>query len=227
MSLTEEVIKKLKYSILSGEYRPGERLPTLRELSDMFGVSRSVINAVVVDLETSGYIKVVPTKWIEVAPWEEEGNLSILNDLIEFEIISRSQLESLLSSRLFVELECVRLACANASKEDIAKLKALVIEESAEARPEKRARCDIRFHSLVARMSGNFIYAMIINSFSESGYRLIEKFYFDGNVLSYVSEKHGRICRAIEDRDENRAVEEMRELLLHGEKIILTKIQRR
>lgn len=225
MSLTEEVIRKLKYQILSGQYEPGEHLPTLREMADIFEVSRSVINAVVVDMETSGYIKIVPTKWIEVADWETEGNLSILNDLIEFDLIKREQLESLLQSRLFMELECVRLACGNASREDVARLKALVIEESAETRPEKRAKCDIRFHTLVAQMSGNFIYGMIINSFSDSGRKLIEKFYNDENVMNFVSEKHGSICRAIENKDVNSAVAEMRELLLHGERIIYTKIK--
>lgn len=224
MSLTEEVIRKLKYQILSGSYSPGEHLPTLREMADIFEVSRSVINAVVVELETSGYIKIVPTKWIEVADWETEGNLSILSDLIEFDLIRRPQLESLLQSRLFMELECVRLACENASKEDVAKLKALVIEESAESRPEKRARYDIRFHTLIAQLSGNFIYGMIINSFSESGRKLIEKFYNDDGVMAYASEKHENICRAIENRDAKSAVAQMRQLLEHGEKIIYTKI---
>lgn len=225
MSLTEEVIRKLKYQILSGKYSPGEHLPTLREMADIFEVSRSVINAVVVDLETNGYIKIVPTKWIEVADWETEGNLSILNDLIEFELIRRDQLKSLLQSRLFMELECVRLACKNASREDVAKLKALVIEESAETRPEKRAKYDIRFHTLVAQMSRNFIYGMIINSFSDSGYKLIEKFYNDDNVMAYVSGKHESICLAIENKDEKSAVAQMRQLLEHGEKIIYTKIK--
>lgn len=225
MSLTEEVIRKLKYQILSGKFSPGEHLPTLREMADIFEVSRSVINAVVVDLETSGYIKIVPTKWIEVADWETEGNLSILSDLIEFDLIRKPQLESLLESRLFMELECVRLACKNASKEDIARLKALIIAETAESRPEKRARYDIRFHTLIAQLSGNFIYGMIINSFSESGLKLIEKFYNDDNVMAYVSGKHESICRAIENKDEKCAVAEMQQLLEHGEKIIYTKIK--
>ena len=225
MSLTEDVIRKIKYKILCGEYTPGEHLPTLREMADIFEVSRSVINAAVVELETDGYIKVVPTKWIEVADWEEEGNLSILSDLIDFDIMKRTQLESLLQSRLFMEQECVRLACKNAAPEDVAKLKALVITESAEKRPEKRAKYDIRFHSLIGRMSGNFIYAMIINSFSESGFKLIEKFYDDDQVMSFVSDMHGGICEAIENRDEKSAVEKLRQLLEHGEKIIYTKIK--
>ena len=224
MSLTQDVIRKIKYQILSGEYKPGERLPTLREMADIFGVSRSVINAAVVELETDGYIKIVPTKWIEVAPWEEEGNLSILTDLIDFGVIRQSQLKSLLEGRMFFETECVRLACENATDADIAKLKALVIEESAEKRPDRCARYDIRFHSLIGKMSGNFIYAMIINSFSESGYRLIEKFYGDEGVLSFVQEKHAGICAAIEDRNTDKAVSDMRELLEHGEKTINSKI---
>ena len=224
VSLTEEIIRKIKYQILSGEYLPGDHLPTLREMADIFNVSRSVINAAVVELETDGYIKIVPTKWIEVADWEEEGNLSILTDLIDFGIIKHNQLESLLQSRMFFELECVRLACENATSENIAKLKALIIEESVEKRPEKRAKYDIRFHTLIAKMSGNFIYAMLIHSFSESSYKLIEKFYDDENVLRFVSEKHEGICTAIEEKNVNKAVTEMQSLLEHGERIIITKI---
>ena len=50
-SLTETIIEELKISILSGEYKSGEKLPTLRELAELYNVSRSVINAVVVDLD--------------------------------------------------------------------------------------------------------------------------------------------------------------------------------
>ena len=78
-SLTGQVIEKLKISILSGEYAPGDRLPTLREMTELYDVSRSVVNAAVVDLESNGYIKIVPTKWIEVADWKAEGNLSIVH----------------------------------------------------------------------------------------------------------------------------------------------------
>ena len=131
-SLTEQVIEKLKIAILSGEYAPGDRLPTLRDMTELYDVSRSVINAVVVDLETTGYIKIVPTKWIEVADWKTEGNLSILSDLVRFGLLNNKQLEDLLQARRFLELECVKKACNNATREDIGRLFALLIEEETE-----------------------------------------------------------------------------------------------
>ena len=98
-SLTSQVIETLKRAVLSGEYQPGDRLPTLREMSELYNVSRSVINAAVVDLESNGYIRIVPTKWIEVADWKAEGNLSILSDLVRFGLLDTKQLDDLLQAR--------------------------------------------------------------------------------------------------------------------------------
>lgn len=98
-SLTETVIQKLKVSILSGEYPVGEKLPTLRELAELFDVSRSVINAAVVDLSTNGYINIVPTKWIEVADWKHDGNLTIFSDLVSLGLIDGKELSDLLEAR--------------------------------------------------------------------------------------------------------------------------------
>lgn len=225
-SLTEEVIEKMKYQILSGEYQPGDRLPTLRELADIYNVSRSVINAVVVDLESNGYIHIVPTKWMEVANWEAEGNLSILTDLINFGLLKEDQLKNLLDGRKFMELECVRLACQNANAKQIAQLKALVIEEAAEEDPKKRANYDVRFHYLISQLSGNFVYAIIINTFSSSGVALISSFY-DESVLDFVTKKHEEILNAIEAKQEAIAVSAMEALLDHGESIIREKLKNR
>ena len=153
-SLTETIIEELKISILSGEYKSGEKLPTLRELAELYNVSRSVINAVVVDLETNGYIKIVPTKWIEVADWENEGNLSILSDLVQFGMLNMKQLQDLLEARKFLELECVRKAAENATKEQLGRLRALLIEEETEDDPKKRARYDLLFHYAICKLSG-------------------------------------------------------------------------
>ena len=224
-SLTGQIIEMLKRAILSGEYRPGDRLPTLREMSELYNVSRSVINAAVVDLESNGYIRIVPTKWIEVADWRAEGNLSILSDLVRFGLLSAKQLEDLLRARCFLELECVKLACANASQEDAVKLSALVLEEEAESDPKKRARYDLRFHDMICKMSGNMVYGIIMNAFEDSSFPLIELFYHDPNVYGFVGEKHRRIARAIKAHRETEAETQMRLLLEHGETILKELLQ--
>lgn len=226
-SLTETIIEELKISILSGEYRPGEKLPTLRELAELYNVSRSVINAVVVDLETNGYIKIVPTKWIEVADWQNEGNLAILSDLVQFGLLDAKQLTDLLEARKFLELECVRKACENATKEQLGRLRALLIEEETEDDPKKRSQYDLQFHYAICKLSGNMVYGFIMKAFEDSALPIIEQFYSDHEVFSFVLETHQRIADAIAEKNVTEAENQMRLLLEHGEKIIFEVLKRR
>ena len=192
----------------------------VRELAELYNVSRSVINAVVVDLETNGYIMIVPTKWIEVADWENEGNLSILSDLVQFGMLNMKQLQDLLEARKFLELECVRKAAENATKEQLGRLRALLIEEETEDDPKKRARYDLLFHYAICKLSGNMVYGFIMKAFEASAIPLIETFYSDHEVYAFVLDKHQCIANAIADKDGIKAEHEMRLLLEHGETII-------
>ncbi|MBQ8063585.1 MAG: FadR family transcriptional regulator [Clostridia bacterium] len=224
-SLTETIIEELKISILSGEYEVGEKLPTLRELADLYNVSRSVINAVVVDLETNGYIKIVPTKWIEVADWKNEGNLAILADQVAFGLLDPSQLGDLLEARKLLEVECVRRACEKATKEQLGRLRALIIEEETEDDPKKRARYDLQFHYTICKLSGNMVYGFVMKAFEASSVPLIERFYSDHEVYAFVLEKHQCIADAIMAKDGREAELQMRLLLEHGETIIQNVLQ--
>ncbi|MBQ3050885.1 MAG: FadR family transcriptional regulator [Clostridia bacterium] len=224
-SLTETIIEELKISILSGEYKPGEKLPTLRELAELYNVSRSVINAVVVDLETNGYIKIVPTKWIEVADWRNEGNLSILADQVAFGLLEEKQLLDLLEARKFLEMECIRKAVQCATPTQLGRLRALIIEEGTEEDPKKRAQYDLQFHYAICKMSGNDVYGFIMKAFEASSIPLIEQFYSDHEVYSFVLETHQRIAEAIAGNNVKEAETQMQLLLEHGETIIKRVLQ--
>lgn len=226
-SLTETIIEELKIQILSGEYETGEKLPPLRELAELYNVSRSVINAVVVDLESNGYIKVVPTKWMEVADWRNEGNLSILADQVAFGLLDEKQLKDLLEARKFLEMECIRRAAEHATPNQLGRLRALIIEEGTEEDPKKRSQYDLLFHYAICKMSGNDVYGFIMKAFEASSVPLIEQFYSDHEVYSFVLETHQRIADALEEHNGKEAERQMRLLLEHGETIILEVLQRR
>lgn len=226
-SLTETIIEELKIQILSGEYETGEKLPPLRELAELYNVSRSVINAVVVDLESNGYIKVVPTKWMEVADWRNEGNLSILADQVAFGLLTEKQLLDLLEARKFLEMECIRKAAERATPNQLGRLRALIIEEGTEEDPKKRSQYDLLFHYSICKMSGNDVYGFIMKAFEASSIPLIEQFYSDHEVYSFVLETHQRIADALEEHNGKKAEKQMRLLLDHGEKIIFEVLKRR
>ena len=57
MTKTEFVMKKLKKRILSGEFRSGQKLPSMRDLGNAYGVSTMVLRKVVEQLEKEGLVE--------------------------------------------------------------------------------------------------------------------------------------------------------------------------
>ena len=135
-------------------------------------------------------------------------------------MLNMKQLQDLLEARKFLELECVRKAAENATKEQLGRLRALLIEEETEDDPKKRARYDLLFHYAICKLSGNMVYGFIMKAFEASAIPLIETFYSDHEVYAFVLDKHQCIANAIADKDGIKAEHEMRLLLEHGETII-------
>lgn len=58
MRLYEDVAAQLREAVLSGRFRPGDRLPTERDLMAEFGVSRAVVRQATMNLEHEGLVDV-------------------------------------------------------------------------------------------------------------------------------------------------------------------------
>ena len=140
-------------------------------------------------------------------------------------MLNVKQLQDLLEARKFLELECVRKAAENATKEQLGRLRALLIEEETEDDPKKRSRYDLQFHYAICKLSGNMVYGFIMKAFEASAVPLIEQFYSDHEVYSFVLDKHQCIANAITEKNGSKAEEEMRLLLEHGEMIIQKVLQ--
>ena len=55
-------IEIMKKQILSGERKPGDRLPPERELAAQLGFSRGSVNQGMLDLARMGFLRIVPRK---------------------------------------------------------------------------------------------------------------------------------------------------------------------
>lgn len=219
-SLTQKFVRQIEQKLFCRQLKKGDRLPSLRQLAAEYAMSRSVINAGIVELENKGYLKIVPTKWIEVTDWETEGSLAILTSMAEAGALTDKVLESLLESRKFISLECVRLACENATQEQVVALDKLVRCESNKNNALEKAAADRKFHHLISIMSGNFIYPLIMKSFEKVSYHLVRDFYEKEGVFAFVHYCHNVIKDAIAKKDAPLATATMLQLLEHGENSI-------
>ena len=61
MAVTDEAILKIKEMLLSGERRPGDRLPPEKELSEKLGLSRNSLREAVKALELIRVLDAVAT----------------------------------------------------------------------------------------------------------------------------------------------------------------------
>ena len=55
---SEGIVDQLKKAILKGEFTPGQKLPSERELSEMFQASRVVVREALRTLELSGFVSI-------------------------------------------------------------------------------------------------------------------------------------------------------------------------
>lgn len=91
--LRQQVLDGLRQAIISGKLAPGRRL-TERELTEMMGVSRTVVREALRQLESEGLVAIIPNK----GPVVRELSAGEARDLYAI----RAALEGL-AARLFVE----------------------------------------------------------------------------------------------------------------------------
>lgn len=57
VSIWMQIRNRMIYQIALGRYRPGEKMPTVREMAVAFGVNYNTVSKVYQSLERDGYIK--------------------------------------------------------------------------------------------------------------------------------------------------------------------------
>ena len=129
-SIKELFIQKIEGMILSGALKPGERLPTERELADEMNISKTIVHEGIRELSRLGFLDVVSRKGVTVADYAQNGNLDTLMAIMKYNggYLNTSTAKSLLDVRAFLECPALEALAAHHTQEDIAKLEQLLAE---------------------------------------------------------------------------------------------------
>src|ERR1700722_6143965 len=154
--LYQQVASAIMASIVGGNYKPGERLPSERDLAVAFKVSRPTIREAMIALEIRGLAETRHGAGIVVADQPSAATNSADLDIGAFELTE--------ARRLF-EGEAAALAATQVSDECIEELELIIAEmEDENARGQQDWTADRRFHIAIARATRNTAIATVIEN---------------------------------------------------------------
>ena len=151
-SLTDEVFRALEERIRGGAYEPGDRLPTEKQLSSFFGVSRTVVREAISRLKADGFVETRQGAGAFVAV--EPGLLSF--KLIQGGGAGEDDLKHIFELRLAVEVSAAELAADRRTDDDVRAMRTELENMAQALRAETDgSEADDRFHRAIAAATHN------------------------------------------------------------------------
>jgi len=210
----EEVVQHLREMIHRGELRPGDRLPSERDLAKLLGVSRPTLRVAICSLAAVGVLRsrqgagtfVVQD---EDPPSLDSGPLRLMASLRGF--TSAEMFEA----RRALEMAVAGLAAEHTTADQLASMaEELAGMYASLDEPEQYLVHDMRFHQVIAAASGNRILTALMNMVATILLDVRSKTVKRARDLRESAEMHRQIYRAIRNRNPEAAREAMRQHLV-------------
>ena len=205
---TDEVLAQLKESILRGAFKTGDKLPSERELTSLFNVSRGVVREAIRGLQVSGYVE------IKQGPlggaYVKEVSLGLFETgFSDLFFSNKLTISEVLNVRQYIEPEIARLAAQNINDDYRKKLeRALEQENQPFVSSDDLMNKLTAVHYIIAEMCGNRLFEGIIISIISLTHEIIRVLLTDLLKLHGVGE-HEDIVRAVINGDPDTAAEAM------------------
>lgn len=206
----EDVISQIQESILQRELRIGDRLPSERQLREIFKVSRGTLREALRALEQKGLItiKTGVQGGAIVCPVDNKLMSESLDLLLRHQKIS---LRELAEFREEVEGLVAAKAAKKAKKDDLRQL-TIILESiknhlnASEFDWHEIVMEDNKFHLYLSRIAGNRVFESILSTVYENIYPYFDRFLSKERGL--MEKNYQDLCKiveAIEKRDADKA----------------------
>jgi len=187
--------------LLSGELKPGDKLPTEHEFAKKLGVGRNSIREAIKMLSSIGVVEIKRGAGTFIA---ESMSSSILNPLIISLVFEQGASRELIELRLLLDTDAAELAMQKAGDQDIKKLEEANqrLREEAEKQNHDQHQLrdlDLNFHRVLYELSGNTLLDKIGQAIYSLFFASIEKTVEADPQLAYRN--HQMVIDAIKQRD--------------------------
>jgi GntR family transcriptional repressor for pyruvate dehydrogenase complex len=216
----EDVARQIERLILK-KLRPGDKLPSERELAELLSVSRSSIRDAIRSLELMGMVE--PRQGAGTIVCEVTSN-SLANPLANALKRKEELMGELLDFRKILEPPLAGRAATHASPEEISEMESILRRQGEKLREgESTVAEDSEFHYAVAMASGNSVVLKVLDILMDLLRDTRERsLQVEGRPQKSLA-AHTRILDAIKRHDAEAAKAAMRRHIEDVEEIVLKK----
>ena len=196
ISISEEIAKQIMDLISRGELKPGDHLPSERELCKDFGASRSSLREALRCLSIVGVLDARVGEGTSVA---QDGE-KFLRKIMEWRLITEQHdIENLLVVRIALEGVSAANTARLATAEQIEKLRRIIKKMQLSLHDEKAyATLDLEFHVALAETSGNTLVSNLIELVRSQLVKALHKVLVVPHAVPLAHKEHCAIFEAIE-----------------------------
>lgn len=217
-TITAQVINYILDLIRKGQVKPGERLPTEKQLTEELQVSRTCVREAIKSLESLQLISVRPKIGAVVL---EPSHVALLNSDYLSTSAFMQQADSLIEFRKVLEVGLVGLAAEKSGEEDWTAMREILSENEAALRMDRGnphgdslyhdaiLKVNIRFHKAVAAATKNHLAVMVLQAISEPLVEVSRRTNEMPGVPEAGLRQHWAIYRAIRERNPEKARQAM------------------
>jgi DNA-binding FadR family transcriptional regulator len=208
--LFEQISAHIEGLIVSGRLRPGETLPSERELMQLFSVGRTAIREALFELQRKGVVAAQNGARPIVALPTPEVIFATLSGSVGLYLSSESGMRDFQFARRILESAVARQAALKATPADIAALeRALVQNEQSKHDPEQFVRSDVNFHLAIAQVTGSEMIVTLYRALDTWLSQQRSESVGPKGSMNAALRCHRLIYEAIRDRDADAAEREM------------------
>ncbi len=222
-NLKGQIVSQIKALIFSNKIQVGQRLPSERELSSRFQVSRVVVREALKSLEQSGLV--------EIRTGAAGGAFAVSDLHIPFfyAVYDLKRAGQLANSHFWefgeiIECAGARLAAQNATTESVERLRSFnkgLLEGGKD--PDRLLRNNREFHLAVAEASGNPLIRLTVHSLFKMHDILSSKTGYPARLAKGIYGRHEGIIDAIEAHNPEMSEQLMRADAKEHERVMAAK----
>jgi GntR family transcriptional regulator, transcriptional repressor for pyruvate dehydrogenase complex len=207
-TLPQEIVKALTDLIMKRVWKPGDLIPSEKELALQFQVGRSTIREAVKSLVVLGVLEARAGE----GSFVREPTSELLSGGFRWGLLlSEGNLDDFVDVRALIEVECARRAAANRTRELISELNMTVGDMRAEPMDHGAFReSDTRFHLAIAHAARNPIFETVGSTIQSIVRIWYPKTYYIPETKDRTLAEHIAIIDGVASGDADAAARAMR-----------------